>query len=219
MRSRERRRECVWCVGAPPSVIGARLSRTPVLLVLTPDFFHRDALVAEVTTLLQTHEHSAFVTLYSTAMPFDEYLCIAAATVEGQRLQELGLFDLFFAKWPSGTELQAVAAKEAVLNLTEPTKKFSERLKSAFEGDTTFMDAGMVVSAKVQSRKISIAEEETDGGERERRGTTNKRSSAVRTRANSSVGEGVSPVAGRTHQTSAANVVDPERTRRETMRL
>ena len=94
-----------------------------------------------------------------------------------------------------------------------------QRLKSAFEGDTTFMDAGMVVSAKVQSRKISIAEEETDGGERERRGTTNKRSSAVRTRANSSVGEGVSPVAGRTHQTSAANVVDPERTRRETMRL
>ena len=98
-------------------------------------------------------------------MPFDEYLCIAAATVEGQRLQELGLFDLFFAKWPSGTELPGVAAKEAVLNLTEPTKKFSERLKSAFEGDTTFMDAGMVVSAKVQSRKISIAEEETDGGE------------------------------------------------------
>ena len=79
-----------------PPTSGGALSQTPVLLVLTPDFFNSKELMAETARLLRSTDPAAFVPLYSTALPFEEYISMCGATADAQILESLGLLDLMY---------------------------------------------------------------------------------------------------------------------------
>ena len=101
---------------APPS------EHDPLLLVLTPAFFQHEQLMKQTLEMLKERKPSDFVPMYSTVLPFDEYIGLCNSSPEAQELKKHGLLNLMFEKWPTAAELQLVAAQDAVLkHMPEPS--------------------------------------------------------------------------------------------------